>query len=269
MIVTARTENRQSVSTEKPGECMSQSRRMSLVVRAIRSPMRCRLWKVWLLPSSEMVSSSRACCCIRAPSTSKLYAPSRSVMLPMMAMTPRTIAICTIVVQVPSPPPIRLKAAPTSSGGAILRPAVSRTPPNAASMIQGDRRSCDQIQRHAPERFVSRAPATRNSVAPPRMSGAGGTGTRMASSTVGVCVTTVLTNPVRHHSPAEPDLPVPACPQRPLAERRFTPSTYRRSGHHRNKSPPAASPVGALQDRPRHGPVRPLERQHSHACGHD
>ena len=48
---------------------MFQSVRMSLVARAIRSPIRCRLWKVWLLPSSETVNSSRASFWTRAPRT--------------------------------------------------------------------------------------------------------------------------------------------------------------------------------------------------------
>ena len=52
MIGTISAENESMISAA-PGWIIMVSWRTSLLARAIRSPTRCRLWKVWLLPSRD------------------------------------------------------------------------------------------------------------------------------------------------------------------------------------------------------------------------
>ena len=59
-----------SVISETPGFIIGLSWRTSLVARAMMSPTRWRLWKVWLLPNRLMYSSSRASRSRRWPSVS-------------------------------------------------------------------------------------------------------------------------------------------------------------------------------------------------------
>ena len=56
--------------SDTPGFIMPLSCRTSFATRAMMSPTRCRLWKVWLLPSKLTYSSSRASRSSRCPITS-------------------------------------------------------------------------------------------------------------------------------------------------------------------------------------------------------
>ncbi len=104
-----------SVISETPGFIIGLSCLTSLAARAMRSPTRCLLWKVWLLPSRLWYSSSRASRSSRWPraSTEKLWAMS------MIERTTTTIRIVSPIrrrAALPSPPRTASKALPVRRG---------------------------------------------------------------------------------------------------------------------------------------------------------
>jgi hypothetical protein len=107
----------ESVISATPGLSIGLSWRTSLLARAMMSPTRWRLWKVWLLPSRLRYNSWRASRSVRCASVSMEKAL-------IMSIPPRTSTIAS------SASPICSRRA---GSGAGLSTSLKATPVNAGT----------------------------------------------------------------------------------------------------------------------------------------
>ena len=138
----------ESTIRSMPGDIMNPSWRTSLVARAIRSPTRCRLWNVWLLPSRLVKSSSRA-------SRSSRFAITSMLNRAIMSATPRTSTIASSVREMRISAALGSLPVPRTSSNALpVSPGIApfsnvAVNPAVRKLItsQRNRSRCEMIQR--------------------------------------------------------------------------------------------------------------------------
>jgi hypothetical protein len=162
MIGTISAE-KESMISDAPGLIIMVNWRTSLLARAIRSPTRWLLWKVWLLPSSDWYSSSRLSRSTRCAVSSESSEALRSSTLRVATMTTSAMVIESSASRSGCSWSRRSKARPISHWTMLLSPLWLTMATNAAIAKSLCRPTCEAIHRTGLDRSYRYDPATLNS----------------------------------------------------------------------------------------------------------